>query len=548
MGGGGTLPATHRRPQPVVVTAEDHAKKVESIMATQRRRVSPLRGMVGAWLVVTGAAALLVSSNLRTDGSMTLVGVNAPVNQGARSTLDITAHNSPSIVRNPVDESNLAIVNRIDTPVFSCGLHVSTDGGSTWAGSSIPIPTGEEPKCFAPDAAFGADGTFYLFFVTLQGLGNTPNAGWISTSGDGGRTIGTPVRALGPLAFQARLVADPKDAGRLYLSWLQASATGNLMFPEPGYPIQVARSENGGATWSAPVRVSPATRERAVAPSPVVGAGGEFYLAYLDLGDDRLDYEGGHEGRGGEPYGGSWELVVARSTDGGRSWRETVAEKRLVPTDRFVVFLPPFPSVAVGKNGKVHVAFHDGRDGDSDVWLWRSDDQAASFSPPVRVNDTTRRDGTSQYLPKLTASPNGRLDVLYYDRRGDEKNVMNESSLQSSFDGGRTFTPRLRLSSRAFSSRIGFGNERGMPDLGGRLGLVSTEKRAMAVWTDTRAGTEASNKQDVVRAVVQALDPSGLSVEELRLVRISGVAVVTLGGGLLGSWLASRRRPPEVTA
>lgn len=87
--------------------------------------------------------------------------------------------------------------------------------------------------------------------------------------------------------------------------------------------------------------------------------------------------------------------------------------------------------------------------------------------------------------------------------RVDPEDVENEVSFQSSPDAGKTFTPPiLRLSDRAFDSRIGFGSERDMPDLGNRLALLSTEDRALAVGSDTRAGTDASRKQDVVRAVV----------------------------------------------
>ncbi len=127
--------------------------------------------------------------------------------------------------------------------------------------------------------------------------------------------------------------------------------------------------------------------------------------------------------------------------------------------------------------------------------VWSSADRGATWSGPRRVNDTPVRDRSAQYLPRLALAENGRLDVLYYDRRSDPRNVMNDVSLQSSFDGGRTFTDSLRLTDRPFSSRIGFGSERGMPDLGSRLGLVSGDTRALALWTDTRAGGKVPGKR-----------------------------------------------------
>jgi hypothetical protein len=298
-------------------------------------------------MAAAGAGMFVIGSSLG-EGKVDQVGANQPVNAGATDQRDITSHNSPSLARNPLDPKNLAVVNRIDTPSFSCALNVSFDDGATWAPTAIPFPAGEEapPRCFAPDVAFGADGTLYVSFVTLKGRGNTPNAAWTVSSRDGGRSLSAPAKALGPLGFQVRLVADPLQPNRLYLSWLQASVTATLGFPDPGNPVNLARSDDGGASWSAPVRVSAPARERVIAPSTIIGPRGELYVSYLDLGEDSLDYAGAHEGKGGEPYAGRWSLVLARSKDQGGSWEETVVEPGLVPTERFIVFFPPSPSLA----------------------------------------------------------------------------------------------------------------------------------------------------------------------------------------------------------
>lgn len=263
---------------------------------------------------------------------------------------------------------------------------------------------------------------------------------------------------------------------------------------------------------------------------------------HLDLKDDRLDYNGAHEGKGGDPYPGPWALVMARSLDRGATWQSSVVEERLVPAERFVVFIPPFPSVAVDGSGRAHASFHDGRLGDRDVWTWTSSDGGATFGAAKRVNDTGRKDGTSQYLPKLAVAPDGRLDVAYYDRRADSKDEKNEVSLQSSFDGGKSFGPSARLSDRPFDSRIGFGSERGMPDLGSRLGLLSADERALAVWTDTRTGTDASRKQDLVRAVAEINKPGGLPGAVRSALRLLGIAMGLVGLILVLSILGPLRR------
>lgn len=497
---------------------------LRAVPAGAGHRRPPLGLLLAAILLSSSIVLFLAASSLGEREPARLAGGIRPLNAGALDALDIRAHNSPSVVRNPTNGANLVTVNRVDTPQFSCGLHVSFDAGATWSSGQLAQPQGENPKCYAPDAAFGPDGTLYVSFVTLEGLGNVPNAGWLSTSADGGRSFSVPVRSLGPNAFQMRLLADPAKPGRLYLSWVQATETGTLQFPSANNPVNVARSDDGGATWEPPVRVSASERPRVVAPSIAAGPRGQLYVLYLDLGDDALDYHGGHGGRGGPPYDGRWQLVLARSLDGGRRWTESVVEGRLVPTQRFVVFTPPFPSLAVDQDGgALYAGFADGREGDADVRVWVSSDDGSTWSAGRRVNDTRRRDGTSQYLPALAVAPNGRLDVVYLDRRADPDDILTEVSLQSSSNGGRSFGARLRLSDTAFDSRIGSGSERELPDLGSRLGLVSTDAGALAVWPDTRSGTQASNKTDLARAVVAY--PAAPALSTLRVpLRVSGLA------------------------
>jgi hypothetical protein len=491
-----------------------------------------------------------VGAFTNTDPTASVPGGDAAVNKGAGSLGDISANNSPTVAQNPRRPENLVVVNRVDGPRYTCGVHVSSDGGGRWARVRLPIPPGEEPKCFAPDVAFTADGKVHVTYVTLRGAGNVPNAGWYVSSTDGGRTISKPRKLLGRLAFQVRIAADPKDPRRLYLSYVRADTdVGVLKFTAPGNPILVSRSSDGGASWDRAVRVNPPARERALAPSPAIGPRGEVYVLYLDLGDDRLDYEGEHQGRGGPPYKGPFKLVLARSLDRGATWAESVVEDRVVPIERFVAFLPAFPSLAVdGSDGRVYAAFHDGRLGDPDVFVWSRAADEAAWEGPTRVNDTPEKDGGAQYMPKLAVAPDGRLDVVYYDRRSDPKDAKNEVSFQSSFDEGENFRASIMLSGRAFDSRVGYGNERELPDLGSRLGLVSDDSSAFAVWSDTRSGTVDSNKQDIGSARAEFETPAGRTAAKYVLL-VLGFGLLGAGLGGLGMALSEgRRRAADPTA
>ena len=204
------------------------------------------------------------------------------------------------------------------------------------------------------------------------------------------------------------------------MTWLQARDVGVLKLTGPGNPIQVTRSDDGGASWEEPVRVSSPDRLRAIAPAPEVDRDGNLYVLYLDIGGDRLDYEGGHRGRGGPPYPGPSELVLARSSDRGKTWEESVAGRGLVPTKRFLVFLPEFPSVAVARDGRVYAAYHSAGQGDpADVLLWTLAPGASTWSSPSarQRHPTTRRHGA--ILAKARGGPRrpARRPVLRPARR-----------------------------------------------------------------------------------------------------------------------------------
>ncbi len=177
------------------------------------------------------------------------------------------------------------------------------------------------------------------------------------------------------------------------------------------------------------------------------------------------------------------------------------------------------------------------------MWVWSLRPGRADWEGPTRVNDTPERDGTSQYLPRLAVAPDGRLDAVYYDRRGDPRNARNDVSLQSSFDGGESFTERVDLSSRNFDPGVGYGSERGMPDLGNRIGLLSDAGRSFAVWSDTRAGTVDNAKQDLSSALVAFSTPTRLSEPVEYGLRWGGIALALAGVAVLatGLWRARAR-------
>ncbi|MDQ6805781.1 MAG: glycoside hydrolase [Actinomycetota bacterium] len=450
-----------------------------------------MRRAISILLAVAFGAAALVAVVLRVTGNRdTSVGPNVLVNTPGI----VDAHNSPSLARDPRDPSVVVASHRIDRPGFSAELDHSADGGRTWGSTALPLPRGLD-RPYAPDVAFAPDGTLYVTYVDLRGNGNVPADLWISKSTDGGQTLSAPVRIAGQLAFQARLAID--HAGTVYVTWLQGGAAGLLSLVGPPSPIVVARSSDGGRTFSRPIHLSDPSRALVGAATPVIDSGGRLVVLYEDFKGDQRDFQN----LPGPPWDHPFALVVTRPVGASAFAKGVQLEAGLVPDQRFLVYTPEFPSMAAGPRNTLYVAWADARNGDSDVFLRRSDDGGATWSPATRVNGNRKGDGTSQYLPQVGVAPDGRVDVLFLDRTRDRKhNVSMDATLASSHDQGKSFQ-YARLTSRSFDSRVGSSAGPQLPvDFGSRLALAGTSGRSLAAWTDTRLGSAATGRQDIFAA------------------------------------------------
>jgi hypothetical protein len=500
------------------------------------------RSALGAVAVIVGLAVLVGAGVALSRGKGITVSGDVQVNPEG----PIDVRNSPTIARNPTRGANLVTTYRMDRPGFSAGLSWTGDGGRTWAQTVLPLPD-DVPRCaaspkgepcpFAPDAAFGADGTLYVVYVALRGAGNDPGSLWLSTSTDGGRTLAPPAQVSGELAFQARLAVDPK--GPVYVTWLQGFGTGTLSFTEPNPFVVAVRTNDKGRTFTPQARVSDPARARIGGPSPVVDAKGRLHVLYTDYKENRRDFSA----LPGPPAEAPFALVLSTSTDGGATFgRDREVEPGVTVLRRFLIYLPEFPQIAAGPGNDLYVTWADGRSGDEDVLLRRSRDAGTTWSDPVKVNDNPAGDGTAQFLPKVDVAPGGRVDVVFLDGRNDRSKKLLDAYLATSADGGRHFR-NVRLSGQPFDSTVGptFGPDYGT-DFGTKLGLTSGGGKAYAVWTDTHLGSPATGRQDVDFASVD------LGQGRSGLVAVGGlVLLLLLGGGMLLAVRSRTRGPSSAT-
>lgn len=445
--------------------------------------------LLGGGLLALVVLALLVINRDGDEGQPRPVPLqNVQVGEETDEAI-IRASSTPVVSVNPANGSNLVMGYRIERPSFGCAVATSFDEGRSWDPSSLTLPPGTE-RCYTTSLAFAKDGTLHLAFVTLAGVANVPSAAWLTRSNDGGRTFQPATKVLEQEKFMVRLAVDDNTSPpRLLLTWVEPASIGLFQMAPPS-SVMAMVSPDGGATFSPRVRVSDAGRDRVGAPVPLVGSGGALHVVYQDYGKDVFDFQN-VQGR----YEGTFETVIATSSNGGSSFSETVIDADARPSESFLVFTPPFPALAADrKRNKLYVAWSDGRDEKPAVLLAISSDGGKTWGPPKRVDDG-RGDAL---LPQLSVAPNGRLDVAYV-RVGEGAGRPTEVTLTSSRDNGKTFGPAQAMNRPFFRELLPISPRREAGrDLGSALALTSKDLTAYVAWPDTRRGGSDTLRVDIV--------------------------------------------------
>lgn len=438
-------------------------------------------------LVVVGAAFLVVT--LATASPNPQVASNALLSAAGPNAI-VSANDSPTVVRNPANANNIVVTDRIDRPGYDAGVHWTRDGGSTWSSTQLPLPAGRDRR-YGPDAAFTTDGTLYVIYVNLEGSGNDPQELWLARSNDGGATFQGPYPITGRYAFQARIAVDA--SGAVYVTYLHATEVGLLTIPGPS-EILMQKSSDHGQTFTSPVQVSDQSRPHVGAATPVITSDGSLAVMYEDFKGDARDYL--------NLPGPAWEspfaLVLTRSANHGQSFGAgQEIDNGLLPSGRFLVYLPVIPSITPGPTDTLYATWADARSGADRVYLRKSSDGGQTWQPAVTVSSGITDSSVSAWLPAVSVAPNGRVDVLYYQGHRNTGDNLIRAYLATSRDGS-SFTTVV-ASTQPFLSSIGpaTGPSYLPPDMGSKLGIDSDNSGAVAAWTDARQGTPDTGRQDI---------------------------------------------------
>ncbi|HTN42181.1 MAG TPA: sialidase family protein [Nitrospiria bacterium] len=282
-----------------------------------------------------------------------------------------------------------------------------------------PADKGPDATHLSPGLSAGSDGQIYLTWsVPKFDANNALRSDLVlARSLDGGRSFEAP-RVINdddtPSSHGFEGISAAPD-GAINVSWLDGREK-----QKSGAGTYFARSTDQGDTFTPNVKVDggscPCCR-----PSTVTTADGTIVVSW------RKVFEGNVR-----------DIVIARSTDGGRSF----SSPERVRKDDWAFPACPHrgPSLAADAQGRVYLTWYtEGADEQPRIYFVTSDDAGRTFSSPLSLHTATP---SLPDQPKMAIFPNGVVLVVWEEVTGVHKRVV----MRFSTDRGATFSAAQILS------------------------------------------------------------------------------------------------------
>ena len=348
----------------------------------------------------------------------------------------------------------------------------------------------------------------------------------VARSDDGGATFGPPVvasaaghRVATSTVSPTRVAVGPE--GEVYVLYGRDVPDADPDLYEAGQTSPwVARSEDRGQSFGAPVEVAPAESANTTmgGSNLFVASDGDLYVSWLDE-RERIVHELATRGQPA-PSGHSHEeapptqLRIARSSDGGRSFEPSVLAQQPVSASVGT-------QMAQGADGPLFISTRSEEtrlkasyDAVRDMFVSTSTDDGRTWSTAKKVHDDGFKISSSpENTSGLVVDANGRLHAAWYT--GTEGGAGPGVYYAVSDDGGSTF-----------ATPVGLLRDTWVPYSDVKL-AVDADGQAWVAFEDRRG--------DEDQVVVARLDSAG----RLELSKAGpGIApdIATVGGKALLTW------------
>jgi hypothetical protein len=391
-----------------------------------------------------------------------------------------------AIAVNPVNPSNIVTVTNVGhgEAGLTAGMFegVSFDGGQTWTRKLIGLGAGDPlgDACCDPSLSFDSHGNLFMTYL-YQVEDQVP----VALSTDGGlsfHVIANISQASLPAKKSGgdnrglfRFVDQPTITAAQNEVWVVFNAGGPMA--ATGAPV----TGPGQVGAFGPVEVVPGTNNCTYGDVAIGPAGQVMQACSLTesgQGGGKIFVNVDPDGLG--PAGFTDRIFVTQTHVGGFD------------------FIPPQPDRSVDAEaglawdrtngphaGRVYLlntAEHPNESDNTDIYVRHSDDNGATWSAAVRVNDDNTTN--SQFLPKISLDPTtGNIAVVWYDSRndlgasgpGDTNGIPNDDAqLWGAFstNGAASFTPNIQISGGTSNSHdsgngIDYGDYTGLSFYGG---------------------------------------------------------------------------------
>jgi hypothetical protein len=181
--------------------------------------------------------------------------------------------------------------------------------------------------------------------------------------------------------------------------------------------IYYKKSPDGGLTWSAGIQLVSVENYAPGIGFPSVAASGSMVRIAYHVGISIT----------------SWEVYCISSSNGGSSWGPHVR----LTTDGYE---SSFPSIAISGSSIIHIAWHDNRDGNGEIYYKRTTNGGISWSIDTRLTYEPALSGYPSIAINDSLSLNTVL-IAWHDKRDGNSEIYYMRSL----DGGITWAPYHRL-------------------------------------------------------------------------------------------------------